>query len=338
VSSKAPWAAQSACAAALLVSQVTLASPSARLVYVRSSEAMQCPDETAFRKAVATRLGYDPFFPSATKTVVARIDRQPKGFGGHIQIVDNEGALRGERDLTVKGDHCAELVNSLALAVSVAIDDLDEPPPKAQEEPPQSPKPPPESPQPAKTIEPAPQAKPAPKTVAQPFPLEAAASIGPEFNLGTSPGLALGLRAAGTLLHRDWHLGLRAELQGELPVQSSLPNVAAPSARLTTQTFAAAALLCAQGRVPFACLGPAVTRLSSQTAGISSPKEDATLALVLLGRFGVALPISDRWFFAPSALLQFSPVPTTLEINGAPALRLPRLGGGISLQIGVNFR
>src|SRR4051794_4640258 len=58
------------------------ASPASRLVYSRGVGAESCADESALRAAVATRLGYDPFFPWAPITVVAQIRRE-------------RGALRG---------------------------------------------------------------------------------------------------------------------------------------------------------------------------------------------------------------------------------------------------
>lgn len=61
--------------ASLGIAREASASPSARLLYVRNVGAEGCPDESALRKSVAARLGYDPFFPWATTTVLATIDR-----------------------------------------------------------------------------------------------------------------------------------------------------------------------------------------------------------------------------------------------------------------------
>src|SRR5262245_35159385 len=129
-----------ACLTALLVARIAGASPSAKLVYVRGTGAEACPGEAELRKDVATRLGYDPFFPVAQKTVVAQVSKVAGGYRGRVQIVADDGKLRGERELATKGQDCRELVHALALAVSVALDDLDEPPPPSTsvEEPPPS--------------------------------------------------------------------------------------------------------------------------------------------------------------------------------------------------------
>src|SRR5262249_17972003 len=102
------------------------ASPSAKLVYVRGAGAESCPGEAEMRSAVARRLGYDPFFPVAAKTVVTPLAHTAAGYRAHVQIVSEDGKVRGERDLAASGDDCAELLAALALAVSIAIDDLDD--------------------------------------------------------------------------------------------------------------------------------------------------------------------------------------------------------------------
>ncbi|MGH7440137.1 MAG: hypothetical protein ACRENE_30975, partial [Polyangiaceae bacterium] len=69
------WLVGSALLTAVLVCRTAGATPSARLVYSRTTEASSCPDEAELRKAVATRLGYDPFFSWARQTVVVQISR-----------------------------------------------------------------------------------------------------------------------------------------------------------------------------------------------------------------------------------------------------------------------
>ncbi len=119
------------CSASLVAAGSAEASPSAKLVYVRGPGAEGCPGEAELRKAVATRIGYDPFFPTASKTVIAQVTRSPVGYRSHVQIVGDDGNVRGDRELASKGDDCAEIVSTVALAVSIALDDLDEPPPSA---------------------------------------------------------------------------------------------------------------------------------------------------------------------------------------------------------------
>ena len=73
-----------------------------------------CPDESQLRRAVATRIGYAPFFATASKTVIAQISRAKAGYRGKIQIIGDDGVIRGERALATRGDDCSKLVSTLA--------------------------------------------------------------------------------------------------------------------------------------------------------------------------------------------------------------------------------
>jgi hypothetical protein len=74
------------------------------------------------RKAVAQRLGYDPFFPAAEKTIVSQIIRDRAELRGSVQLVDGQGIVRGMRAFKVGADECEELVAAMSLAISIAID------------------------------------------------------------------------------------------------------------------------------------------------------------------------------------------------------------------------
>ena len=87
---------------------------------MRGPGAEACPGDAELRKAVATRIGYDSFFPAAQKTVIAQVARGGRGYSERVQIIGDDGNMRGERQLASKGDDCAELVSTMALAVSIA--------------------------------------------------------------------------------------------------------------------------------------------------------------------------------------------------------------------------
>jgi len=108
--------------AVVCVSRASFAFPTSRLTYARGSGAEACPDETAVRQAVAARLGYDPFFPSAEKTIVARIVRTKDELRATVELVDEHGLMRGVRELKASAGQCGELVATMALAISIAID------------------------------------------------------------------------------------------------------------------------------------------------------------------------------------------------------------------------
>ena len=98
------------------------AFPSSQLVYARGKGAEQCPDEAALRTAVVQRLGYEPFFPWADVTIVARIAPVRGGFVGTVELIDKAGLVKGSRELAANALQCEQLIASMALAISIAID------------------------------------------------------------------------------------------------------------------------------------------------------------------------------------------------------------------------
>lgn len=89
---------------------------------------MACPDEEVLRKAVATRFGYDPFFPWAPKVVVVQIWRDRGHLRSRVQLVDERGIVRGTREIASDEQvSCASLFGATALAISIALDTLDVP-------------------------------------------------------------------------------------------------------------------------------------------------------------------------------------------------------------------
>jgi hypothetical protein len=109
-------------AASLLTTAVGLCFPSTELRYVLGTGAEQCPEATALRAEVARRLGYDPFLPGSDSTIVVTVVREADQLTGRVELVDENGTGRGLRVVSTDPDHCAELVNTLALTISIAID------------------------------------------------------------------------------------------------------------------------------------------------------------------------------------------------------------------------
>ena len=106
----------------LLALRSAHAFPSSRLTYVRNKGTEQCPVESVVRSEVATRLGYDPFFVWAERTIVAQLYRDGRGFRATVQLLDDKGVVLGSRALHSSSDDCAELVKAMALAISISID------------------------------------------------------------------------------------------------------------------------------------------------------------------------------------------------------------------------
>jgi hypothetical protein len=128
--------------AALAASATVSAAPSTRLVYARGPGAEICPDEAALRRAVATRVGYDPFFPWAPLTVVVEMARDRGPVRARVVVIDRAGIERGVQSLQGVGTGCDDLVESTALAIAVALDALPTAPETSESSPPPEPEPP----------------------------------------------------------------------------------------------------------------------------------------------------------------------------------------------------
>ena len=115
-----------ACLLGLLLLQPTrgVAGVSSRLIYGRPPDVRDCPDEAALRRAVAERLGYDPFVAQARTTVVAEVFRDGGILKARAHWMGEDGITRGSRELVSDGNDCKELVSALALAVSIALDPI----------------------------------------------------------------------------------------------------------------------------------------------------------------------------------------------------------------------
>ncbi|MFO0662863.1 MAG: hypothetical protein U0174_02875 [Polyangiaceae bacterium] len=90
------------------------------LDYATEDDAEGCPDEAGLRAMIAARLGYDPFAPSAKRTIVTRIRKSAAKFRTRIELRDGNGKLLGVREL--EANTCADLAASTAFAMAVAID------------------------------------------------------------------------------------------------------------------------------------------------------------------------------------------------------------------------
>jgi hypothetical protein len=320
---------------ALVVStRSAAASPSAKLVYVRGVGADACPNEEQLRKAVANRLGYDPFFPTAPKTVIAEVTRSDAGYRGRVQIIGEDGKLRGQRDLASRGDDCTEIVTTIALAVSIALDDLDEhapePPPAAVSEA--------DAPIPPAAAEAVPVAasrEAVPPAPAPPpresAPLTFRASGGPLLAIGTAPSAALGASIAATL-QLGW-VGVRVDLRGELPASRSI----SPAGSVSTSTVLGSLSGCVRGKIPFGCLGAGLGSIASETAGLDRPASDHGRLVELVATAGAALSLGSVVYLEPFVTGALNLTPQRVEVDRAAVFSVPRASAALGLHLGGHF-
>ena len=145
-----------------------------------------CPDAEAFTGRVEARLGRAPFGEGAASTarveVAAGIPHR-----GTLSWIDERGAVRGERTLVAR--HCDELVETLAVALAMLLEDPPRPPDAPRDPEAQHAAPPPPA-RPSPPLIPAPAATPAAERPDRPLRLELAADA--RGSLGFTPGPALG--------------------------------------------------------------------------------------------------------------------------------------------------
>jgi hypothetical protein len=324
---------------AFLCAPPAFATPTSTLTYVRSSGAESCPDEPELRRAVAKRVGYDPFFRWAERTVVAQIDPVGrKGFSAKIHIVDTKGALLGERALDPVAD-CRELVQNVALAISVAIGDLDAARPAA----------PPTEP-PAPVAEPvtsldgreelaAPPATPPPDRGLEAQPSErrrwrARTALGVVGALGTAPAPAAGI-AIGLGLRTSWfQLGLDG--RADLPASKSLGQ----NGRAASSLVLASLVPCAVARrrlSPFACALASVGRFAASAEDVPAPASASALYVGLGGRTGVEIQVAEGLAMVGQIDIGATLTRHRLEVGSTNVFTLPLVWGTASVGAAAYF-
>ena len=106
----------------LAVTSRAWAAPSFRLLLDKEGDTAACVEEQTLRRAVTSRLGYDPFSGDAAGTVLLRLSRRETGLVASVELVDETGASRGKRELVTDAASCAEMTREMALSISIAID------------------------------------------------------------------------------------------------------------------------------------------------------------------------------------------------------------------------
>jgi len=217
-------------AVVLFVTPAQAAEPAGRLVYQRGAGAEACPDEAALRSAVATRLGADPFEDAARPTYSVTIDVEREKLVGRVVLIDASGLATGVREL-VGESGCAELVDGLSLALSLAINpELASNGASPVAAPTAStsavgPPPPVLAPPPSDSLPPVTESEPAPRP-SWTFGL-GATGYG---SVGTAPELAFGVGALVRLRRGD--LSLSLESRFDPPAGGLQPNGANVETRL----------------------------------------------------------------------------------------------------------
>lgn len=299
-----------------------------------------CPDEAAFRREVALRLGVDPFVPAerpAPRAMTVTVDGARRAT---VTLTDGAGKPLGRRDIPGPRASCAEIVADAAFAASVAID----PTVLARPAPGPPPTPPPAAQEPPR---PAPQEAPAPaREAAAPAPapapdaLEAAVRAGGLVAFGLAPAGGFGL-AAGLEVKRTW---LSASLGGGivLPPDTKVEIEDAATRRPTSATLRTTLFVgdlsgCAHlppaALQPYGCLTLLVGQLRGAASDIARPKEAESIFVAAGPRLGVTMPASQKLHVDAHVDLPFALTRTELRIDDRAAWSSPTVAAVLSLGI-----
>ncbi len=326
--------------ALVCVSAQASAAPSARLVYMRDANSASCPDESAVRAAVAARLGYDPFVAYATSTMFAEIWRDGQVYRARIRLVDSKDVTRGARELVQPGERCSDIVDTMALTMSIAIDPLSlatPPTPRLQPEPskPADPEPTGELPQPIVQNQERMPADTRPPRTPEPDPVDTSAvhlegAVGPTAWIGSAPDPTLGIIANGLVRWRD--VSALVEGRADLPASRALPEATARTS-LIVGTLGA----CGHASAFFACATSSLGGLHAEARGITAPRDSTTLHAAAGGRAGLVLALSTRLSVRAQIDGVFVLTPHRLAVDGQTVYTLPSVAAGTAILAAWRF-
>jgi hypothetical protein len=325
----------------LLTAKIAFAFPSSRLVYARGDGAESCPPEAFLRQAVAARLGYDPFFVSADKTIIAEIARDRSELRGRVALVDERGLVQGAREFRLPPGQCDELVATMALAVSIAVDPtLDSPvietaaasaataASRKADATAEATKKMPE-PRPAPKLE---RDTPAPWPVAPPGSpppggLETRAGLSLTSSFGTAPATAFGIAGSfGILLER---FSLSVEGRRDFAASVSVPEGGTAGASLWVGSLVS----CFHLKFWFGCGLGAIGSLHATGANLIASRAGNALYAAAGARVGVEVRLGGPIFFRPEleALANLSRVEFRVDET------TPWKASPVSLMIGTGL-
>ena len=319
--------------ALLALSSDAFAVPNARFVYLRGKGTESCPPEVEVREAVQARLGYDPFSSYAPSTMFAEVAAVNGGFTANLKLVDGDNAVHGDRQLRVQG-RCAELMDALALTISIAIDPMsvtrngppdDAPPAERSVDTSLAERGTADEPRPAEATS---EKEPAAESGE---PLVVSAGLGPIGSVGSAPSFAM-----GGVLFVDARRGhVLAGVEGRADLRASAS--AGPLGRVESSLLAGS-LFAGLREGPFFA-GPAflIGRIAATSTDVAVSRDTNALFLAAGLRFGVGIALSERIEVRVRAEVLANLLRHELEISGRSAYEYPAVMADLSAGIAVRF-
>jgi hypothetical protein len=326
-----------ACALTLLTfAPVATASEpqEARLVYAQGPGSEGCPRESVLRAEVAARLGYDPFTPSAGRSVRVSVARAGATYHGHLGLYDPSGSLSGERRL--EAAHCGELVSSLAVAAAMGIDPFafERPhtpapvPAPAPSESAFAPTPPSALATPeARAETPSPARTPAGDAGGELRFGAFAAGLG---SLGTAPAVAAGALVGVELRGRASSVAL--EGRADAPASTSTPY-----GEVTSSLLLGSIVPCLWLRPVGVCLVGSVGAIRGEGSAVAFPARASGAYGAVGARAMVQFELSKAIWLRPLFEVDAPITRMTLRLQGFDAWTTPAVSATLGLAAGATF-
>lgn len=294
----------------------------AKLIYARLDGATACPDPWSMQKAVASRLGYNPFKDDAVDVIQVFVERRRDVLGARLEMRSGN-TVRGKRDLESTSSDCGELAAALSLAIAIAIDPQTwmgnaTPPvtaaPSAPAAPPSVMAPPP----------------PPPLVAAEVSSLKLQAALGVMGLWGTSPQFTGGLVARVTLGGPHWSVSLDG--RGELP-----QTMRAGPGEVSVTNIAGSLAPCAHYSYFGACgvVAGGITRVTSR--GLLESRDGVAPLFQAGGRVRADFPLTGRLGLGGSVEALVPLARAVLEVGGETLWATPpvNLSGSLLLTFSL---
>jgi len=314
------------------------AAPTSRLVYSRSTDATSCPDEQALRRAVAARVGYDPFFAWATRTIVASVARRGAAFVATVDLVDEGGVSHGARELRAEGA-CGELLDAVALAIAIAID----PQSLTRASAPEAEATPAPPPAPGGQVHedgiPSMGAPANADTAPPPRPVDAPVSPfrfelggGAVASAGVAPAPAVGFSLSGGLRWPWFSLSLEGRV--DAPASNSAPG----GGEVTSWLVLGGVAPCLHLGPFFGCALAQAGSMQSFSSGTQNTQSGSAPWWTLGGRAGALVNLTGSTLLRMHADVVANLDPAALTLNGFTAWLAPPAAASLGADVVVHFR
>lgn len=298
-------------------------------------------------------MGYDPFVTTARTAVDAVVEARGRGFVGRV-VIREAGELVGERTLSTPAGECQELVESMAVAVSIVLDPFGTTVPEAQPvADPVTSEPDPAEDPPDPVAGPDPDEAPLrtrvwagdPNHVAFPFPEDSEPDVEREatsarvtihtalfVGIGTAPRATLGpILGAGV---RFKHLSLLVD--GRLDSMLGL-STNERGDDIGATIFTVGPTLCGHFGIVMGCAGAQFGAFQGRAPSVLTPQTVSTFVAFADFSGGVSIPLTPILDFRALVELRIPMVRTTLSIEGMSVWDAPAAAGTLRIGLAITI-